>query len=192
MSEVTPTTLDHASDVDLQRGAAVFSAGPEDGLVQRWGPVFSVFGEDLDQVLAGAADVAAETESLIEEVHAAARRYSALLEVICNGTVGAGRPCTVYECCDGVSVLLLSQRPASQQVVEDVLSVFEDEKTALNESVFIALLSKGIQTFFEKNVADPSGIVTVSVGAGDYCFMRAEQRDAILQKLQIATSADAY
>ena len=192
MSEVTLAELAISSEHAKKPRPAVFSAESGDARLERWGPVFSVFGDDLDAVLASAAHVTADVEGLTEEVHAAARRYGALLEVMCNSADGGGRPSTVYDCCDGISVLLLSQRPASAKVVEDALSVFEAQKTAIDEGVFMAFLAKAMQEFFAKNVPDPAGIVTVTVGVGDYCFMRAQERNTILQKLQIASSAHAY
>ncbi len=160
--------------------------------MKRWGPIFSVFGDELDEVLAGAVAFAPESQGMTDDVYNAARRYGALIEVICNTTTGANRPCTVYSCCEGVSVLVLPHRPASVQDADEALWTFENEKTSLDEAVFIAILAKGILTFFQRHVQAPQGLVTVAVGGGDFCFMRAEQRDAILQSLNIATSANSY
>lgn len=192
MSQVTSTPPGGEIKPGSFNNGAIFSAEAEDAVVRRWGPIFSVFGDDLERVLAGAAEAAPESQTLAEDVYAAARRYGALLEVMCGSADGSRRPCTVYDCCDGVSVLLLPQRPTSLQDAEEALAAFENEKTSIEEHIFAALLSNGILAYFSRNVVDPAGMVTVSVGGGDYCFMRAEQRDAILQKLHIATSADTY
>ena len=188
------------SQIDMQQTTKpvqqhpIFSADSDSEAVRRWGAVFSVFGEELDRVLdhAMSSVPAVGDADTVDQAHCAARRYGALLSVMCNGSSRSQKSCTIYDCCDGVSVLLLQQQDATPQDVSQAMSSFEEEKTSMDEHVFSNLLSRGIRTFFDKNVSDPTGLVTVSVAGGDYMFMRSEERDAILQKLHVGTSADVY
>lgn len=192
MSEVTSTAAFLRAAAEPGQAPPAFVASAEDAAVLRWGPVLSVFGGAIEKVLERVAAISPESGSLVEEVQCAARRYGAFLEVVCNSADVSTRPCTVYSCCDGISVLLIPQRAMTQHDSDDALVAFDSEKTSMDERVFISLLSQALLSFFDANVAESTGIVTVSVGSGDYCFMRASQRDSILQKLHVAVSADAY
>lgn len=167
----------------------VFSASVEDDVVRRWGAVFSTFGYELDSVLDAMLQVGLGGADLAEQMHAASRRYGYLLEAMCASSGRAQRPCSIYDCCDGVTVLLLQQ---GEGVESPAFEAYEAERTTLDEKVFTSALSKAILAYFDSHTKVRTQLVTVSVGSGEFVFMRAAHRDEVLQKLHISTNAEVY
>lgn len=192
---MTHAAIAQAADSSISEPAwagsdPVYVSTEADDRVVNWGPVFSVFGDELDAVIKAMED-AFGADDLAEQARSASRRYGALLEAMCNGIEKEKKPYLAYDCCDGVAVMLVRQRPSAAEDRPVPQVVYESEKTSLTEQVFLGILGRSIVNFFEKKVPT-LGMVTVTLDGGDYLFMRAEDRDPILKTLCIGTTAQLY
>ncbi len=181
--------LDASSTASANPLQPVFVGDERNDLIKRWGPVFAVFGDDLEAVLVGMKSAMPQVEELADQVYAATRRYGSLLATMCGATVEADRAMVVYDCCEGVTVLLM-RRDEDSSDSHKQLSTFDDETLCLEERVFKQILSRAIRLFFLKNVGDMAGIVTVSVAGSDYLFLRTEMRESILNTLHAGVDTE--
>ena len=168
----------------------VFVGDERNDQIKRFGPVFAVFGDDLEAVLVGMNAAMPEVDELAQQVYAATRRYGALLATMCGSTVEADKTMVVYDCCEGFTVLLMRKNDAENMESYKQLSSFDEETLWLEERVFKEILSRAIRLFFLKCVAEKTGIVTVSVAERDYLFLRTEMREAILESLHASVNVE--
>lgn len=186
----TLSQLDAYSSTPAAPSQPFFVGDERNDQIRRWGPVFAVFGDDLEAILVGMRAAMPSFDELSEQVYAATRRYGALLTTMCGATVEADKAMVVYDCCEGVTVLLMCKNDDGNQETHKQLSSFDEETLYLEERVFKEILSRAIRLFFLKCVADMSGIVTVSVAGREFLFLRTEMRETILNSLHLRVDAE--
>ena len=192
MNQVTSASQAPGSAGALPGPLTVFEAQDGDESCQKWGVLLAVFGDDLAASVARMNDAVPGTEELLSDVQAASQRYGLMLETMCLNNSRAVNPCLLYDCADGFNVLMVQQQAVAAQTVRRAAESFDGAQTTLPESLFISLLSQAMQSFFDRMVTLPGGLVTVQLDGCDYMFLRAEHRDEVLRNLKIGTTAGVY
>ena len=186
MSKVTLITNDLVPQFHVNLPNPVFLDAGTGDMVRRWGPIFAVFGTDMDAVAASLQEAGLGGEDVREQLESASRRYGALLCLMSLDVAATMRPCILYDCCEGFTVMLLRQTQRNDELA-DMASGFDETATSVNEDVFLSVLSRAIQSYFEQNAKNPLEMVTVAYGGADYVFMRTSERDAIFGKLHLSS-----
>lgn len=170
----------------------VFEATDGDADCMHWGMVLSVFAKDLAEAVAELNREVPGTEELLDDVQAAARKFGLMLEGLCLNDSRAVSPCLLYDCADGFRVLLVQQQATTAGMVRRAAEAFDGAQASVPESLFVSLLSKAMKAFFDREVVQPLGLVTIQLDGCDYIFMRAEHCDEVLRDLKIGTTAGVF